>query len=593
MMCSRLHIPLVALLLYCCATEAAPAAKKGRAARPREAAPAVEAPSAPEAPASNGPRGDVIVDISDLLAKELPAKVTLRGAGASAPIVIDAPNGKARGQYPVGKYHVDIYVYDADVPYLVDTKEIEVSEKKLASILLNLAPGSSGKKTLKDFDQDFDLALDGVEEKEKTDPKDPASVPHKQKLEFPAPVLENKNAWYRGELHAHSSYNPSSAKNAESVAELVKRAEKSRLDFLAITDRNTMAASADPAFKSSKVALIPAMEWGSDKDGVALIYGAKTMPDVARSRPEAQAVLRLVQAQGGVFAIAHPCFPTAPWQWGLQYVNAVEVWCRDWRSVPPMNLDQLNEANKVKAKNGYAYSIAKAASVANASASGQINVSANGQAEIFWDDELAHRLRAAAIAGSSASSPKVPLGSPCTWVYAKNKSWPAIVEGIQLGRTYVSSGEDGPTIQFCADVNKDGQIDIAMGGVAPLGVPTELQVIVTRAKGKKVEVLRNGLPIIAQNVVDNAFIMKFVQKPLEYSVYRVQVLGQPNGVAFGASEVLALSSPIYFEDIIVVRNDLDPAQASIRIHSEYIREFDPEMFRAPSNAKKIEPQYLN
>jgi hypothetical protein len=443
------------------------------------------------------------------------------------------------------------------------------------------------------FDRDYDLVFDSVEEKEHTNPNDPASVPHKETQNFPAPVLAKQSGWYRGELHAHSSYGVEPVKGAESVAELVKRAERSKLDFLAITDRNTLAACADPAFNSDKVVLIPGMEWGSEKEGVALIYGPRTIPDIVHTREEGQAVLRLVQAQGGIFAIAHPCFPTAPWQWGLQYVNAVEVWCRDWRSVPPMNLDQLTEPNKVKAKNRFAFSIAEAAAIASTSANGQVNISANGQAEIFWDDELARHLHAAAIAGSRSSNPKVAMGAPLTYVYAKEKSWPSILEGIQLGRTYISSGEDGPTIQFCADVNKDGKIDISMGGVAPLGVPTELQVIVTRAKGKKVEVLRNGLPIIAQKVLDNAFIMKFVQTPLEYSVYRVQVIGEPAGQGFGASEILALSSPIYFDDIIVIRKDLDPAQATIRIKTKYEEEFNPDMFVPPSNVRKIEPKYLN
>jgi len=48
-----------------------------------------------------------------VIARELPARVELRGGDAAALIVIPAPKGRAKGQYPVGKYHVDIFVYDA------------------------------------------------------------------------------------------------------------------------------------------------------------------------------------------------------------------------------------------------------------------------------------------------------------------------------------------------------------------------------------------------------------------------------------------------------------------------------------------------
>ncbi|MBI5091429.1 MAG: CehA/McbA family metallohydrolase [Candidatus Hydrogenedentes bacterium] len=575
----------IAALSLCLTAHAA--AKKERAPKAKPETPAESVPpaAAPSTPAANGPMGEVTIDITDLISRELPAKVELRNTAGGDPISIDAPKGRAHGQFPVGKYHADIYVYSAGLPFLVHAKEVVVSEKQPASILLNLAPGSSGKTPLQAFDRDLDLALDSVEQKEGTDPNDASSVPHKQKLTFPAPVLAKQSGWYRGELHAHSSYGEGRGKNTESVPDLVERAEKAGLDFLAITDRNTLAACTDPGFKSDRVALIPAMEWGSDKEGVALIYGPRTMPDIVHSQEEGQAVLRLLQAQGGVFAVAHPCFPTAPWQWGLQFVNAIEVWCRDWRGVPPMNVEQLTEPNKLKVKTRFAYSIAEAASMNR--------LSANGQAVAFWDSELARQLRACAIAGSSTTSPKVAMGAPITCVYAKDKSWPAILEGIRLGRTYISSGPEGPTIQFCADVKKDGKIDISMGGVAPLGVLTELQVIITRAKGRKVEVLRNGLPIIAQKIEDNAFIMKFDQIPLDYSVYRVQVIGEGPAEGFGGSEVLAMSSPVYFDDIIVVRKDLDPEQAWIKIQTKYQEEFNPDMFVPPSNIRKIEPKYLN
>lgn len=583
-MSRRYSIALVVVLTGALALPAS-AAKRKHTRPHKHQSPQIEQAARAPAPQLTGPTGKVNVKIEDIIARPLPGKVALRSPDGAAPIVIPAPKGRGEGRCPVGKYQADIYVYDHGVPYLVDAKNITVTDSKSASVVEKLALGISGQMPLQAFDHDYDLALDQVEEKLGTNPHDPDSVPNKQTLNFPAPVLSKKSGWYRGELQAHSRYNHVPVNGTESVAQLVRRAEKAKLDFLAITDRNTLAACSDPGFKSDKVVLIPAMEWGSEKEGVALIYGMRTFPDIVHTRAEAQAVLRLVQAQGGIFAIAHPCFPTAPWRWGLQYVNAVEVWCRGWRDVPPMHLNQLSAASKIQDQHGYVYSIAAAAQIDK--------LSANGQAMVFWDNEVAHHLRACVIGGSNTASPKVPIAHPITYVYAREKSWPAILDGIRLGRTYVSSGINGPTIQFGADLGKNGKIDLGMGGVAPLGIKTELQIIVTRAKGKKIEVLRNGQPIIVQKIKDNGFIMKFAQKPLEYSAYRVQIISKPTSQGFGDTNVLAISSPIYFENLIIVPRGLDPDRAWIKLPSKYEQEFRPDMFVPPSNIRTLKPKYLN
>ncbi|HQE84052.1 MAG TPA: hypothetical protein PLM14_13710, partial [Candidatus Hydrogenedentes bacterium] len=268
-------------------------------------------------------------------------------------------------------------------------------------------------------------------------------------------VLDTKAGWYKGELHARSSYGGGS----ESVGGLVKRAEKSGLDFLAITDLNTMEACKDPAFTSKSVVLIPAMEWGDSKRGYALIYGPQTEPERADTFAHAQALVRRVQMQGGIFAIAHPCFRDAPWQWGLQYVNAIEVWCRDWRSMPPVMLSDLDQDLQARGEKRLErdpktgrdipgkyiegkplYPIAQAAATTH--------LAANAKAEIFWDAHLNSGLRVSPIGGSMSSAGNVPLGRPITYVFAYEKSVAGILTGLRQGRTFVSRGPDGPTVEL-------------------------------------------------------------------------------------------------------------------------------------------------
>ena len=110
------------------------------------------------------------------------------------------------------------------------------------------------------------------------------------------------------------------------------------------------------------------MEWGSDEQGVGLIYGPRTYPSLSTSFEQAQAMLFRLQAQGGIFVVAHPCFGTAPWQWGLSYVNGVEAWCRPWRDVPPLWMDRLSAQTRERRDGKLIQSIAMAAATVSLSA---------------------------------------------------------------------------------------------------------------------------------------------------------------------------------------------------------------------------------
>jgi hypothetical protein len=533
-------IALVTLALLADGTDVL--AQKAQKASPRKPIPkaspgksSVVPQNKPSAPAPGN--GWLNVDVTDVLGHDLHARVELQREGIKNPVVIDVPKGRTKAEAPVGTYKAYTSVYCLQVPVLIDAQDVAIKADAPAFLLVNLLEGAAGSRTLLDFDQDCDFALDSVEAKCGTDPKSAASIPGRETLPMDERVFEKKEAWYRGELHAHSSYGG----GKETVQALVQRAEKAGLDFLAITDRNTVAACKDPGFKSRSVVLIPALEWGDEKRGVALIYGARTFPPFVNSIPQAQALVDLVQAQGGFFAIAHPCFPTAPWQWGLGYVNGIEVWCREWRAVPPMSLDQLDEDLKERLNGKLTQSIAYAAA--------STDLSANGQSSIFYDAELVRGLKAAVIGGSNTSSPEVPMGQPATCVFAKEKSVKGILDGMRRGRTYVSASLTGPKLHFSADVLKDQTIDVSLGGIIPLSVPVRFIAQVENAKGKELQILLNGHPLISKRVESDPFTIQFDDTPENYAEYRVRVTGVPTKEGFGPVDVLAVSSPIYAQEI--------------------------------------------
>lgn len=513
------------------------------------------------------------IDVRNILDKSLPSKVVLSDSESGARREILLPKGTATVEHPPGNYRVFTYVYEEEVPILVDIQEIVARPGLSTKISVSLLEGSGGNRPIRAFDQDFDLVLDRVELEAGTSPEDARSIPGVSSYDWPSPILDARGGWYRGELHAHSIH----GRGVETVAQLVKRAEKLDLDFLAITDRNTLDAALDPDFRSDSVVLIPAMEWGDDKRGQALIYAPATFPEYTPSRAEAQAMVIRVQAQGGIFAISHPNFPIGSWQWGLQYANAVEVWCRQWRKVPPMNLSLLNDPWLARKDGKLVYSIAVAAATHG--------FSANAQAALFYDLELVRGMKSSVIAGSNSANPKVPIAEPVTYIYAREKSLRGILDGLRRGRTFVSRGLDGPRIEFWADILGDDTIDVGIGGIIPVNRMSRLIVSVENARGARLDVLLNGLPIRSRPIESNQLTYVIEQRPETLAVYRVRIVEAAKEFGYGPTDLLAMSSPIYAQSYVV--DSANAADAWIDIENQYE---DPRSWEGflPLDAKKYE-----
>lgn len=527
--------------------------------------------------------GEVLVEFTNLVGDALPGRLELHDRSGQPPVIIPVENGRGAGTAPEGNYTARLYGFDVGTPVLVAVEDVEVSAGTPAKVRVELTEGS-GTLTLLNFDQDFDFVLDRLEVEMGTNPEDPASFPGAEPVALPDRVIKAEKGWYAGELHAHSKYD---RYGTESVGNLIRRAEAAGLDFLAIADRNTLQASEDPEYKSSKLALIPAMEWGTDEKGVALIYGPRTRPTMNFTFGDAQAMVVQQQAQGAFVAVAHPCFPTMPWQWNLSYMSGIEVWAREWNAVPPAVPMDLDPEMLVRENDVLIHTLARAVSTRNQSA--------NGQASLFYDMELVRQLKAAAIAGSLSGSPEVPIGQPVTYVFAQNLSAPAILEGLLKGRTFVTSGKNGPRVYLRADVMSDGKIDVPMvGGSVPIGVKVTFQIIVFNANGKKMQLLRNGVPIRSVWVDNDNYAWNIEQLPDVYSDFRVRIVDavEPGPNTYGYLKVLAMTSPIYAEDILaqIVGPNLDPSMFSVRIRS-YYDDYNRVQQNLPSDPSRYEIQF--
>ncbi|MBI2424944.1 MAG: hypothetical protein HYV27_19110 [Candidatus Hydrogenedentes bacterium] len=596
--CALPHLFLIGIALCAgCATTPVSGGDTGAAAEAAPASPEASRPKASKAvalPALPAEKGTLMIDITTVLGENLSARVDLHQPKGlryfSLPV-----EGTAKVPVPVGDYEALVYTFDDLVPLLVEVKAIAVRENETTPLLVNVLEGAGGNLTLRNFDRDSDLALDRVELDYGTDPENAASVPGFVTLPMNDQVVRTGGNWYRGDLHAYSEYSGGS----ESVGQLIRRAEKSGLDFLAITDLNTVAHLSDPDFRSSQLALIPAMAWGNDTRGYALIYGMRTEPQAPVAWQEAQANCYRVQAQSGVFAIAHPASKQAPWQWGLEYVNAVEVWYQDWRMPDPITLTDLSDALHERKDGFLVHSIAAAAASADKaharlagdrqqiaeiadaavrkdqlSRMPNLGLSGNVQSTLFWDYELVRGLHAGAIGGSGTTGPKSPLAKPVTYIYAENLSAPALIEGLRYGRTYISAGLDGPQLVFRADSLGDGKVDVQIGGVVPLNIDIKFYAEVRNAIGKKLEIIRDGHPVMSRIVERSPYAIEMKERPTYKSIYRLRVVGAPANAkaGHGPIEVFAMSSPIYAEDItqeLLLQNpNIDPNKTWIKLESD-------------------------
>lgn len=492
--------------------------------------------------------GTLDVDITLASGQDLDARLEVVDLAEDGKTTFyDAPAGKAELTVPAGDYRVYCYAYDNGVPILVDIRDATVRDGAAEFILINLFEGSSGVLRVRDFDDDGDLVLNRVEIEAGTNPWNAAEIPGRPQLPMNMEVLKEGENWYRGELNAYSEYGDGS----ESVKKLIRRAEKEDLDFLAITDRNTMASVFDEDYSSKELVLIPAMEWGDDENGVALIYAPQTMPDPPLNFNADEAQCVRIQAQGGAFAIAHPLFSHAPWKRGLGYANAVQVWRRGWREPPPLSPRQLPEALlKRDEDDRLITSIAAAAKLSELD-----RLSANAQAERFWDFEMARGLIAAPIAGSGSGTPKIPLGKPVTYIRARNKSLPALMEGLRNGRTFISSGLDGPELYITADLGADKTWDVGPGGVVPLRTKVAFVAVCERAEGMKLQIIRDGRPLFTKIIESKSFAHRFEEMTDTPASYRARIIGPADEKSdgFGPLEVYAMTSPIFSRDVTASR----------------------------------------
>lgn len=203
--------------------------------------------------------------------------------------------------------------------------------------------------------------------------------------------------WYAGDLHAHTVHSDGS----ESIDQLAARAVRSGLDFLAVTDHNTISHHALLPEHAARhgVTLLPGQEVTTAR-GHANAYGPVGWVDFRRPTPTWFAH---VEQAGGLLSVNHPLADDCAWQHPAPGPD---------RFAPPaVELFHISWFADRTATAAWAY-----------------------LAALGGDPVL--------IGGSDFHRPDGgwTLGTPTTWVAAQDDSAAAILAAMLAGRTALSLG---------------------------------------------------------------------------------------------------------------------------------------------------------
>jgi hypothetical protein len=173
-------------------------------------------------------------------------------------------------------------------------------------------------------------------------------IKKKKKSSFsfnPLEIVPPAKGWARGEMHAHTRHSD----GQYTVSELIEAAKKFSLDFIALTDHNTVSGF-EEALKSDFPVLRG--EEITTFYGHFCVYGIESTVDW---HPEGKLadmdqIARSVRKNGGLFTISHPHSIGEPvcvgCRWNgkkpsIENVDLFDIWSSDWKTRFPETLRNI------------------------------------------------------------------------------------------------------------------------------------------------------------------------------------------------------------------------------------------------------------
>jgi hypothetical protein len=270
---------------------------------------------------------------------------------------------------------------------------------------------------------------------------------------FASEPIATGERWYRGDLHMHTAHSDGTCTSQSGkkvpcpVFVTVEGAIRQKLDFVAITDHNTIShydaeRELQPYF--DRILLIPGREI-TTYAGHANVFGPTNFIDFraeAKGAPSINSVFRAAKAAGAFVSVNHPGDPT----------GASCIGC-GW-SITETNWNLVNGVEAINGEDPHHY-----------------------EADIrFWDRPLAKGYRLVAVGGSDTHRPEQgTLGHPTTVVHAQALSVLGILDALRAGHDCIDLTASHDKL---IDLHvASGTANIEMGGT--LTIPANEHIRVT------------------------------------------------------------------------------------------------------------------
>ena len=298
------------------------------------------------------------------------------------------------------------------------------------------------------------------------------------------------DGWYCGELHNHTYHSDGDS----DPLDVVRRAESLGLDFLAITDHNSISHLARLNTIDTPLMLIPGIEVTTFK-GHWNVWGDQGWIDfrIEDEAHMAQAVAEAVR-RGYLTSINHPRPYGPEWEYpAVDGVHCIEVWNGPW---PLMNEIALE----------------------------------------FWEARLRAGKRYTAVGGSDNHFLKqahvAHLGEPTVWLHCTGApSVTKLLDAIRAGRVMISESPHGPRVTLNSGqammgdcLSRSGDYPLIVTGNVKAGAGCTLQ-------------LYTEVGCIEQQFVPTESFQFFAEIAADLYV-RAQLIGD-------TGQVRALTNPIY------------------------------------------------
>jgi hypothetical protein len=325
--------------------------------------------------------------------------------------------------------------------------------------------------------------------------------------EMPAAGRRSGPAWYKGDWQCHTRHSDGGA----SVAELAHVARQRGLDFVAVTDHNTV--SHHPYVRASSahdLLLIPGEEV-TTYYGHANVWGLDHWLDFRCRRDSDMAqVIAEAHRRGLLFSVNHPKPDGPAWEYGPDLpVDCIEVWQGLW---PVGNQASLP----------------------------------------FWERLLRQGRRIVAVGGSDkhqeslGATPRTPwlLGQPTTFVYAEALTSEAILAGVRAGHVSISADVTMPRLFLIATL---GERTVMMGDRLPGRSPALVRCQVTGGLGTMLRLVGAQGQLGWEPIRDDDVTVELPVNLAEQQYVRAEVRSGPVGSGELPDEqtALALSNPIF------------------------------------------------